>query len=71
MEISNIYVQNDTINIVMKQKDNPDIIDTTNVWYAIVDKSQLKDNTKITIEHKNFNNENGQNPGAGGINLAF
>ncbi len=58
MEISNIYVQNDTTNIVMKQKENLDMNDTTNVWYAIVDNSQLKDNIKITIEHKNFNNEN-------------
>ena len=58
MEISNIYVQNDTTNIVMNQKENPDMNDTTNVWYAIVDNSQLKDNIKITIEHKNFNNEN-------------
>ncbi len=42
----------------MKQKENPNMNDKTNVWYAIVDNSQLKDKVKITIEHKSFNNEN-------------
>ena len=42
----------------MKQKENPNMNDTTNVWYAIVDNSQLKDKVKIKIEHKIFNNEN-------------
>lgn len=32
--------------------------DTTNVWYAIVDNSQIKDNVKILIEHKKLSNEN-------------
>lgn len=58
MEISNVYADETTTNIIMKQKENPNIKDTTNVWYAIVDNSQLKDDIKITIEHKNFNNEN-------------
>lgn len=58
MEISNVYADETTTNIIMKQKENPNMDDTTNVWYAIVDKSQLKDNVKITIEHKSFNNEN-------------
>ena len=47
MEVSNIYAEDETTNIVMKQKDNPDMNDKTNVWYAIVDNSQLKDNIKI------------------------
>lgn len=58
MEISNIYADETTTNVIMKQKENADMNDTTNVWYAIVDKSQLKDNVKITIEHKNFSNDN-------------
>ncbi len=58
MEISNVYADESTTNIIMKQKENPNMNDTTNVWYAIVDKSQLKDNVKIIIEHTNFNNEN-------------
>lgn len=58
MEISNVYADETTTNIIMKQKENPNMNDTTNVWYAIVDNSQLKENVKITIEHKNFNNEN-------------
>ena len=56
MEISNVYADETTTNIIMKQKENPNMNDTTNVWYAIVDNSQLKDNVKITIEHKKFNN---------------
>lgn len=58
MEISNVYADETTTNIIMKQKENPNMNDTTNVWYAIVDNSQLKDNVKITIKHKNYNNEN-------------
>lgn len=58
MEISNVYADETKTNIIMKQKENPNMNDKTNVWYAIVDNSQLKDNIKITIEHKNFNNEN-------------
>lgn len=58
MEISNVYSDETTTNIIMNQKENPNMNDTTNVWYAIVDNSQLKNNVKITIEHKNFNNEN-------------
>lgn len=58
MEISNVYADETTTNIIMKQKESPNMDDATNVWYAIVDNSQLKDNVKITIEHKNFNNEN-------------
>lgn len=58
MEISNVYADETTTNIIMKQKENPNMNDTTNVWYAIVDNSQLKDKVKIKIEHKIFNNEN-------------
>ena len=57
MEISNVYADESTTNIVMKQKENPNMEDTTNVWYAIVDNSQLRNNIKIQIEHKNFNND--------------
>ena len=57
MEITNVYANDSTTNIIMKQKENPNMKDTTNVWYAIVDKSQLKDNVKIIIEHKEFKNE--------------
>lgn len=58
MEISNVYADKATTNIIMKQKENSNMNDTTNVWYAIVDNSQLKGNVKISIEHKNFMNEN-------------
>ncbi len=58
MEISNVYADETKTNIIMKQKESPNMNDKTNVWYAIVDNSQLKDNVKIEIEHKKFNNEN-------------
>ena len=58
MEISNVYINESTTNVIMKQKENPDMNDTTNVWYAIIDKSQLEENVKIIVEHKKFNNEN-------------
>ena len=58
MEISNVYADETTTNIIMKQKGNPNMDDKNNVWNAIVDNSQLRDNIKITIEHKTFNNEN-------------
>lgn len=58
MEISNVYADENTTNVIMKQKENPNMNDTTNVWYAIVDNTQLKDNVKIIIEHKKFTNEN-------------
>lgn len=58
MEIINVYTDDSTTNIVMKQKENPNMNDMTNVWYAIIDKSQLKDNVKIIIEHKKFDNDN-------------
>ena len=57
MEITNVYANDSTTNIIMKQKENPNMNDTTNVWYAIVDKSQLKDKVKIIIEHKEFKND--------------
>lgn len=58
MKISNVYADENTTNIIMKQNENPDMNDTSNVWYAIVDNLQLKDDVKIIVEHKNFNNEN-------------
>lgn len=58
MEITKVYTDDSTTNIIMKQKENPNMNDMTNVWYAVIDKSQLKDNVKIIIEHKKFNNDN-------------
>lgn len=57
MIISNVYADESTTNIIMKQKENPNMNDTSNVWYAIIDKSQLRENVEITIEHKKFINE--------------
>ena len=58
MEVSDVYADKSTTNIIMKQRENPNMDDTTNVWYAIVDKSQFRDNVKIIIEYKKHHNEN-------------
>lgn len=52
--IYDIYANETTTNIIMKQKENPrldinqELLD--NVFYAIVDKSQLRSTVEITIE---------------------
>ena len=58
MEIVNIYSEDGTTKIVMKQKENPNMEDNSNVWYAIADKSELNDNVKIEVEHKKFYHQN-------------
>lgn len=56
MKIDQVYVDGDTTHIVLKQKENPDYSNECNVWYAIVDKSQLRENIKVEIEHKKVSN---------------
>lgn len=58
MEIVNIYSEDGITKIVMKQKENPNMEDNSNVWYAIVDKSELNDNVKIEVEYKKFYHQN-------------
>lgn len=56
MKIDQVYANNDTTYIILKQKENPDYSNECNVWYAIVDKRQLRDNIKVKIEHKKIDN---------------
>ena len=58
IHISEVYCDNNNTYITLKQKENPNYDDDTNIWYAIIDKSQLRDNINIKIEHKEIKNEN-------------
>lgn len=52
--IYNVYADENTTNIIMKQKENPNLIlgdeEQNNVFYAIVDKTQLRDTAKVIID---------------------
>lgn len=52
LEIFDVIANDNTMNIIMKQKENPNYQNQTNVFYAVVDNSVLKDNITIEIEHK-------------------
>lgn len=57
LTISEVTADETTTHIIMKQKENPDYNNDNNIWYAIVDKSQLRDNADIKIEQHNINPE--------------
>lgn len=52
--IYDVYADENVTNIVMKQKENPNLTlddeKQNNVFYAVVDKKQLKDVAKVIIE---------------------
>ena len=52
--IYDVYATDDTTNIIMKQKSNPNLALTdqaqNNVFYAVVDKIQLRNSAKVIIE---------------------
>lgn len=50
--ISNIASDSNTTHIIMKQKENPNEYNEKNIWYAVVNKSQLRDNIEIQIDYK-------------------
>lgn len=58
LTIHNVYADDDTIHIVMKQKENPNYDVESNIWYAIVDKSLLRNSADVTIEQRTFNTGN-------------
>lgn len=58
LKISDVYAKEDITYIILKQKEMPDYSNQGNVWYAVVDKSQLKENIKVEIEHKIISNDN-------------
>lgn len=52
LTIYNVTADDTTTHIIMKQKENPNYNNENNIWYAIIDKSLLRDKADITIEHK-------------------
>ena len=54
LTIYNIIDDENMMHIIMKQKENPDYNAKNNIWYAIVDKSLLRDNADVTIEQRKF-----------------
>lgn len=49
--IYDVYADRTTTHIILKQKENPRVYAETNVFYAIVDNSQLKQNADVSIEY--------------------
>lgn len=58
MHIVDVSCDENTTYVTLKQKENPNYDDETNIWYAVVDISQLKDNVEIEIKHKDIGNGN-------------
>lgn len=62
LELYDITADEETTYIIMKQKDNPDYSQDysqkDNVWYAVVDKTLLRENVETKIEHKYIENPN-------------
>ena len=52
LTISNITADETTTHIEMKQKENPDYSNDNNIWYAIVDKSLLRENADVSIKNR-------------------
>ena len=55
LTIYNITADENTTHIIMKQKENPDYNAESNIWYAIVDKSLLRESADVIIEQRIFN----------------
>ena len=49
--ISNVISNDTTTQIIMSQKENPSAYNINNVFYAIVENVQLKENIEVKIEH--------------------
>ena len=54
LTIYNITADENTTHIIMKQKENPNYNAESNIWYAIVDRSLLRENADVTIEQRTF-----------------
>ena len=57
LAIFNIEADETAIHITMKQRENPDYEENSNIWYAIVNKSQLRDSVDVKIEQHNISSE--------------
>lgn len=51
MTIYKVISDETTTHIIMKQKQNPHNYSDNNVFYAVVDKSELRENADVTIEY--------------------
>ena len=52
LTIYNVTADDNTTHIIMKQKENPNYDNENNIWYAVIDKSLLRENADVTIEYK-------------------
>ncbi len=58
LTIYNVIADENTTHIIMKQKENPNYNNENNIWYAIVDKSLLRENADVTIENREIDTRN-------------
>ena len=58
MYIYNVVTDENTTHIIMKQKENPNYENQNNIWYAIIDRSLLRENADVIIEYKELNTRN-------------
>lgn len=58
LELYDVTADETTTHIIMKQKENPDYNKKGNIWYAVVDKTLLRENVETKIEHKYIENPN-------------
>lgn len=58
LTIYDITADENTTHIIMKQKENPDYNNENNIWYAIIDKSLLRENADVTIKHREIDTRN-------------
>lgn len=58
LTISNIDVTEETTDIIMKTKENPDYNKSEMTLYAIIDKTKLKENIKLDIEISKVQSKN-------------
>lgn len=56
LTIVDVLADETTTHITLKQKENPDYNNCDNIWYAIVDNSQLRDNVEAEIEYEYIKN---------------
>ncbi len=58
LTIFDIKADENTTYIIMKQKDNPNYEANSNIWYAIVDRTLLRENANVLIKQRDFNTRN-------------
>lgn len=58
LTIYNVIADENTTHIIMKQKENPNYNNENNIWYAIIDKSLLRENADVTIENREIDTRN-------------